>query len=135
MKIALPVWNNRIAPVFDAAERWLTVLVSDGKWEIREENTFSGITPEAKAQELLNHNTEYLICGAIPYRLERFLVEAGCGVRSFISGEPERILRAWVDDSLNDPSYCMPGCHGRGQGPRGRFGNRHGHGNRGRGRI
>jgi hypothetical protein len=29
MKVAVPVWNNRVAPVFDTADRWLSVSIAE----------------------------------------------------------------------------------------------------------
>lgn len=120
MKIVLPVWNGRVAPVFDAADLWMTVSVENDQWVIGGERSFSSTLPEEKARELLDQGMEYLICGAISYRIERFLRSAGCGVKSFVSGEPEELIRAWINRTLDDPRYCMPGCGRPGYGGRGR---------------
>ncbi|OQY33454.1 MAG: hypothetical protein B6241_07785 [Spirochaetaceae bacterium 4572_59] len=134
MKIVLPVWNSRVAPVFDAADQWVMVTVENDQWLIGGENCFSLSLPEAKARELLDQKMEYLICGAIPYRIERFLLEAGCGVRSFVSGEPEELIRAWINKTLDEPRYSMPGCGRQGYGRRGRDQGGSGRGGHGYGR-
>ena len=120
MKVAIPVWNNRIAPVFDTAGQWLSVSITDNQWRIEKENVFSGTTPEQKVRELLDQQVQFLICGAIPFRYERFFIEAGCGVKSFVAGEPQQLLEAWLNSSLDEPRYCMPGCRGQGRRNRGR---------------
>ena len=115
MKVAIPVWNNRVAPVFDAADRWLSVSVAGNRWQIEQEITFISSIPEMKVQELLEQKVEHLICGAIPYRYERFLQSAGCEVISFISGKPEDVIRALINDKISDSSLYMPGCRQREQ--------------------
>jgi len=125
MKVAIPVWNNRIAPVFDAADRWLSVSISGDRWLIDREVTFAHSIPEQKVQELLEQKVEYLICGAIPYRLERFLRNSGCEITSFIAGNPVDVIRALINDKIGDSHFSMPGCQQQRVGEHGRHRGRH----------
>lgn len=113
MKVAVPFWNNRVAPVFDAADQWLSVSVTESRWHIDQEITFTSSIMEKKVQELLENKVEYLLCGAIPYRYERFLKSAGCEVFSFVAGKPEDVIQAWINDRINDSCFYMPGCRQR----------------------
>ncbi len=127
MRIAIPVWEKRIAPVFDAAESWILFLSEGKEWKADSSRSFGSTLPESKVQELLDQQVDLLICGAIPYRLERMLSDSGCGVKSFTAGEPEEILQAWSDGMLDDPRFRMPGCRrgrGAGKGRRRRYGDR-----------
>ncbi len=127
MKIALPVWENRMAPVFDAADQWILCQAEDKSWRVEAVKDFHSSLPERKVQELIDQDLSLLICGAIPYRLERFLTESGCGVISFVTGETDEVLQAWMENRLDDPRFRMPGCRGdrgRGKGRRHRRGSR-----------
>ncbi|MBI9100318.1 MAG: dinitrogenase iron-molybdenum cofactor biosynthesis protein [Spirochaetaceae bacterium] len=110
MKVAIPVWKNRVAPVFDTADRWLSISVTGDRWKIEQEVAFADSLPEMKVQELLQQKVEYLICGAIPYRYESFLKSTGCEVSSFIAGKPEDVIQALIDNNIGETSFLMPGC-------------------------
>ena len=127
MKIALPVWENRVAPVFDAADQWILCLADGKTWTLGAIKDFPSSSPERKVQELLDQEVSLLICGALPYRLERFLTESGCGVISFIAGDTDEVLQAWSENQLDNSRFSMPGCRrdgGRRKGRRHRRGNR-----------
>lgn len=115
MNIAIPVWNKRVAPVFDAADRWLKVTLNGKEWQIKTELFFGSADPQQKVQELLHQKIEYLFCGAIPYCIELDLNSKGCSVAAFIRGSPEQILEAFINKTLDNPAYRMPGCHKRRQ--------------------
>ena len=124
MKIAIPVWENRAAPVFDAAEKWMLIEKVEERWTVSGTVPFESSLPEEKVREILDRDVKFLICGAIPYRFERYLNEAGCEVKSFVSGEPDELMTAWVEGTLDDIRYCMPGCRRGPAGRRGRQGRR-----------
>jgi len=86
MRIALPVWNDRISPVFDTAQRFMVVEI-EGNEEISRDSLF---VPEIhfydKARKLRDAGVDVLICGAI---------------YSFRRG------------ALMDGRFAMPGCRRR----------------------
>jgi predicted Fe-Mo cluster-binding NifX family protein len=126
MRIALPIWNGRIAPVFDVASRLMLADVESGtalqKWV-----TVLPQRPEYDGGEGLEAlGVDVLVCGAISRRLEGLVRSRGISVAPFIAGEAEGVLLAWLDGRLSSETYAMPGC---GRRCRRRFG-----GCRGRGR-
>lgn len=115
MRIGIPVWNDRIAPVFDTADAWLLFEAISEDREIigRRVFTFLFRDPADKAAELIRHRIDLLICGAIPVCYAQLLEVLGCRVEAFKRGNPEAVLQAYLGNSL-DESFSMPGCRGRG---------------------
>lgn len=115
MKLAITIWNDRIAPVFDVAANVYIVNAT--------ENTSSGETlslpqaPFAKIDSLLRAGAEVLVCGAISRPLLRSAQGAGLKVVPFVSGSVEELLDAWIAGKLEAAARTMPGCgckqHGR----------------------
>ncbi|MCF6175568.1 MAG: hypothetical protein L3J71_07360 [Victivallaceae bacterium] len=121
MIIGLPILDNRIAPVFDVAREILLVTVDDGKVIQQELLILPGIARE-KVIKLVDTGVKVLLCGAISNELKRSATQCGIEVVSFLSGDIQCVLKAWLADSLND--FAMPGCQrrqGRGNGFRRRF--------------
>lgn len=108
MKLALSVWNGRIAPVLDASERCLIVDT--------EEDTggslasFPGRSGEEKARYLCETGVTTLVCGAISHEYERIFLAYGIEMITFISGPTEQVLEAWKVGTLIRMAFSMPGC-------------------------
>ena len=124
MKVAIPHWQGRVSPVFDAATRLLLVDVADGHESGRAELPLTATDPTQRAGELSRGGTNVLICGAISWPLEMAVSSAGIQVIAQVCGHVEEVLRAFFEGKLSDPAFLMPGCCGR----RRRFHGGHGHG-------
>ncbi len=124
MRIALSVWNGRIAPLFDVA---CNIQVIDTEDNSRSEVTLplqSGMI--RRAEILTSQEVDVLICGAVSKSVHHMLSSSGIDVRSFVSGEFNEVLEAFLAGGLDDQYFRMPGC-GRGCG-RGAGINRRGRG-------
>lgn len=111
MKIAIPVWQDRISPVFDSSRRLLVVDVIDRKISLRNEVDIGGESQE-RVRRLSELSADLLICGAISEPLAEQVVAAGIRLIPFIAGEVEDILRAYIESRLPSPEFLMPGCCG-----------------------
>jgi len=129
MRIALPVWEGRISPVFDTAANLLVVDADGVQTSQRREETLHESFPPRRAVRLSELGVEVLICGAISQPLAAMVAAYGIQVVPFVSGEVNEVLTAYVSGRTDVPDirtrFGMPGCCGR----RGRFGR----GGRGRG--
>jgi predicted Fe-Mo cluster-binding NifX family protein len=127
MKVAVPVWENRVSPVFDTASRVLVVDFQDGKEVLRYHVEIPGQSPPEKVAGLRASGVVILLCGAISRQLLDLLVTAGIEVWPFRAGPADELLRAFIEDRISDPRYLMPGCWGtrRSQKARRRNRNRH----------
>lgn len=113
MKIAIPIWQNRVSPVFDSSRRLLVVDLIDGRALGRKEVEIGGELPRERARRLSESSAEVLICGAISEPLAEQVVAVGIRLIPFIAGEVEDILKAYIESRLPSPEYLMPGCRGR----------------------
>jgi predicted Fe-Mo cluster-binding NifX family protein len=126
MRIAIPHWQGRVSPVFDVAGNVLLVDVADGKEQARQNVAIDAEQPQARVSLLAGHGATVLICGAISWPLERALAAAGIEVIPQTCGDVEQVLAAFINGRLNQDTFLMPGCCGRG----GRFGARRRRGGR-----
>jgi predicted Fe-Mo cluster-binding NifX family protein len=110
MRLAVTVWNKRIAPVFDCACTALVLEVSDG--EIADEAAVSlkpsGI--DERAEFLRAAGVDELICGAVSREAQRALRDRRIVVHPFISGDVSAVVAARLRGDLRDESFSMPGC-------------------------
>jgi predicted Fe-Mo cluster-binding NifX family protein len=128
MKIALPVWESRVSPVFDVAGRLLIVDVEDGLVSARDELPLATPDPSERVRRLSELGIEVLICGAISRFLEAELLASGLRTIPRVCGEVEDIIQAYLTGTLTQPAFQMPGCcRRRRRGRQGRgFGSRRG---------
>lgn len=128
MKVALPVWDGRISPVFDTA-RNLLVVDSDGSVEAgrAEEALTDGFAPR-RAARLADLGVNVLICGAISRPLACMVAAYGIQIVPFVNGDADEVLSSYLSGRLAEPDFPaqfrMPGCRGRGRRFRGRYGPR-----------
>lgn len=124
MRVAIAVWKNRIAPLFDAAG---TCLIAETEGFGKPIHVIESleVPPDwcrQKVAMLVQREVSTLICGAISRPCEVHTVTQGIELYAFISGELDSVLEAWSKGTLERREFAMPGCDGR---PR-RRGRQHG---------
>jgi predicted Fe-Mo cluster-binding NifX family protein len=117
MKIAVTIWNDRIAPVFDVARDIRLVEVIDGRMLDPQEDILSGELPVQKALRLVELGVDTLICGAISRPVGAMIASYGIQVVPFVAGNPEAVIMAWLKGGLTEEVFMMPGCRRRGRHP------------------
>ncbi len=126
MKVAVTVWNERVAPVFDNSRQCILFEYKDNRKNIINTIMFKSDDVEGKVKELFNFGIDFLICGAIPRRVEYLLVNGGCNVIPFIAGDIKEVINEFSQSGNYKAKFKMPGCGRRkGQGYCQRY-----HGNR-----
>ena len=65
MKIAIPIWQGRISPVFDVAGQLLLVDLANDHEIAREEHQMEETTVEERTRKLSEFGVEMLICAGI----------------------------------------------------------------------
>ncbi|MBN1382924.1 MAG: NifB/NifX family molybdenum-iron cluster-binding protein [Deltaproteobacteria bacterium] len=120
MRIAIPVWGDRVSTVFDAAEE-LLIIDQASKHSVRKSKIpfreTSIINKTALIREL---GIDVLICGALTRPMEYMIEAAGIRVFSFVRGEADEVLEAFHRGGLANQTFIMPGCQrGMGRGQRG----------------
>jgi predicted Fe-Mo cluster-binding NifX family protein len=142
-RVAITIWRGRVSPVFESAGRLLTVDIENGSDISREEFDLpaGGNTRPAgpagttrrnilfrKVARLREIGAETLICGAVSDRAVRLMNSSGIAVVGWVSGYTEDVISAFIQDSIYDPAFLMPGCcRGRGRQRRMRRGRGNGY--------
>ncbi|MBN2061807.1 MAG: NifB/NifX family molybdenum-iron cluster-binding protein [Deltaproteobacteria bacterium] len=112
MRLAIPIWENKVSPLLDTASKFLIIEV-DKRKEISRY-----ITPVVKqdlserCQQLKENGVDILICGALSRKLANMIITSGIIVFPEISGAVDEIIRAYSKGTLLSPKFSLPG-HGR----------------------
>ena len=110
--LAISVWNGRVAPVFDVANHLLLIEINNDT-VANTKKTDMPDSPALKSRKISEIGIKTLICGAISMPLEEAIKANGIMVFSFISGEVDIVVSAWLSGTLLEESFLMPGCCGR----------------------
>ena len=117
MRLAIPVWNNKVSPVLDTANRLLVVEVQGCK-EVSRFETFLGEQGFLyRCFRLHAMGVDLLICGALTRAFQENLKSNGIEVVQGVSGEAEKVLGAYLDGSLMQSDLFMPGFKPVGDAP------------------
>jgi predicted Fe-Mo cluster-binding NifX family protein len=122
MKVAMPVFNGRVAPVFDwAGQIVLADTDTDGPAAPRrEERGIADVAPARRGAFLKSAGVELLICGGISAALVALVEAEGIEVIPGIVGDTEKVLAAYRTGKLRGSRWAMPGWCGQAGGRRGR---------------
>jgi len=93
MRIAIPVWNGRVSPVFDVAR---TICVADMDDDLGETNPRAthALNPVRPVSTLTELGVDLLVCSAISAPLVSAMSASGIEVISDICGSPDEIIAA-----------------------------------------
>jgi predicted Fe-Mo cluster-binding NifX family protein len=110
MKIAIPIWEDKVSPVFDTALRLLVVEVKDNKELSRFIYYIGDEDLTRRCQRIRTLNVDILICGAISQCFLHMLLSSGLNVIQQISGRVEEVLEAYIKGKIHNSKFLMPGC-------------------------
>jgi len=111
MRVAIPVWEDRVSPVLDTASRLMVVEFNEegptSKFEIYlDERDLS-----RRCLRIQDLCVDTLICGAVTRYFSELLKASGIKLIQGISGQPEAVLNAYLDGTLAHSKYLMPGSN------------------------
>ena len=115
MKVAMPVWEGKISPVFDVSRRMLVVEVKDGMEVDRCEVPLEGESLPHRVGRIVDLEVDVLICGGISRSLTGSLNAFNITVISGITGELNQILAAYISGEFPGPRFAMPGYRAPGR--------------------
>jgi predicted Fe-Mo cluster-binding NifX family protein len=110
MRIAIPLWQGRISPVFDEARKILLLDVSEKQEQHRQEESLVARSPFERAHLLPMIGVNLLICGMISQTQQTALASAGIKIIPHICGHIEEVIAAFLDGRLENGDFLMPGC-------------------------
>jgi len=114
-KAAFAAWDDRIAPVFDAARQIYLVEVRAGQVVSETQEVLADHLPVQRALRLAELGVGTLVCGAISRPLHDMVVANGIRVIPFVAGDLGDVVRAWLAGIHDWDVFAMPGCHRRGR--------------------
>jgi predicted Fe-Mo cluster-binding NifX family protein len=109
MKLAVPIWNDRVSPVFDTAAQILVVDVDEGQVLARQTHTIKHIPGLQRGEWLIRAGVGTVVCGAVSSAQEAVLLAAGIKVIPWIGGEVDEILEAYCAGDLDRGDFHLPG--------------------------
>ena len=112
MRIAVPIWEDKISPVLDAASRLLVIDLEDRKESSRFEIYMDEQDLSRRCLRIQGLGLDTLICGAVSRPFLRMLNASGINIIPGISGPAEAVLRSYLHGSLYDSEFTMPGFKG-----------------------
>jgi len=110
MRIAIPVWNDRVSNVFDFAAQVLVVDVEDGKETGRSEVELKDKSLPVRAGKLKDLSVNVLICGAISQPLAQMVTALKIQLLPYVTGRVDEVLQAYITGALVQRRFAMPGC-------------------------
>ena len=100
MRIAIPIWEDKVSPVFDTALRLLVVEVENLEEASRFIYYMDEQTLTRKCQSIRNLDVDILICGAVSHPFLQILRASGLDVIQEISGRAEEVLEAYLQGNV-----------------------------------
>lgn len=110
MKTAFAYWDNRIAPVFDSARQIHVVETESGRIVAETDEVMANDLSVKKVFRMVDLGVSTLVCGAISKPLHAMVIASGIRVISFVAGDLRKVIKAWLDGSLDSGKFAMPGC-------------------------
>ncbi|MDX9703969.1 MAG: NifB/NifX family molybdenum-iron cluster-binding protein [Candidatus Auribacterota bacterium] len=128
MKLALSIWENKLANVFDFAHDLLIIELNNDIETDRTNISLDNSGGLERVAILQRYGVDVLICGAISQSLAYMILGSGIKLIPFINGTEEQIVQAYKTGQLSVSNYLLPGsikgfCKRMGR-------HRRGHGNR-----
>lgn len=110
MKIAIPHWQGRVSPVFDASDAIVVIDIERGRERRRDNFRLASFDPVRRAHEVAGLGAEVVLCGAVSRTLENALIGAGIRVKGFVCGDLDALVEAFLAGMLSDACFQMPGA-------------------------
>ena len=110
MRIAIPLWEDKVSPVLDTAARLLVIEVENQKEASRFETYLDEEDLSRRCYRIRGLAVDTLICGAISRPFSRMLLASGIDIIPEISGPIDDILDAYLQGNLFHSRFLMPGC-------------------------
>jgi predicted Fe-Mo cluster-binding NifX family protein len=112
MRIAIPLWQGRVSPVFDEASRILLIDISHNQEQHRKEEYLPDQNPFERARLLPKLGVDLLICGMISQTQQAAISAAGVRIIPCICGSMEEVIAALLENRVECSELLMPGCGG-----------------------
>ena len=110
MRVAIPVWEDKVSPVFDTALKLLVIDCEDQRevsrlvYHIGEDDLLW------KCHRIASLAPDVIICGAVSHLFLNILRAADLEVIEHVSGRAEEVIEAYLKGDVLNSRFLMPGC-------------------------
>ncbi len=101
-KVAIPRYGESVAPCFGHSATVSVFTFSGSKVKDQADFVLASPQPLDRVRLLRDQEVDTLICGGLQDRVEDIIRANGIRVISFVSGDVERLLDAFVHGDLED---------------------------------
>ena len=106
MRVALPVWHDRVSPVFDVARHIEVHEIINGRAASSESYE---VDPGAAAALVIERGVDLVICSAISSSAHAALSLSGVEVITDVCGQSRRVVKAYAAGSTDLSDFRVPG--------------------------
>jgi predicted Fe-Mo cluster-binding NifX family protein len=110
MKAVIPVFKNRVSPVFDWCSNLLLVEIQSGREVGRSKVAAADTDPVHQADQVVEMGAGMVVCGGIGEILLGLIEANHIRVIPGVSGDIDDVLAALIAGELPHPRFMMPGC-------------------------
>ncbi|WP_319407722.1 NifB/NifX family molybdenum-iron cluster-binding protein [uncultured Desulfosarcina sp.] len=109
IRIAIPIFRNKVSPVFDSCTRVFLVDIEEKREIDRKEIYLDALALTERVTILLKSGVDTIICGGISDVMESMLMGAKINLISDITGEIDQVLKAYLEKGLGQMQFQIPG--------------------------
>jgi predicted Fe-Mo cluster-binding NifX family protein len=113
MKVAIPLFKDRISPRFDVCPEIWIIELNDGKVINQEKSPIESFNLQQRIDQLTSKGVDKIICGGIDSFCMDHLGNRGIDVIHNVAGEAGEVLNLFLRGGLRSGFYCN-GRKGRG---------------------
>ena len=108
MRLAIPIWSERISPVFDSAANLLVADYEDGRETDRQVVALDDLAPALRAARLRDLGVEVLLCGAVSGALAQMIQAQGVRVIPWLEGSVDEAVSGFIEGGLRPAGTTCP---------------------------
>jgi predicted Fe-Mo cluster-binding NifX family protein len=108
-RIAIPIFKSRVSPVFDTCTRLSLIEFEDDRVITKKEFDLDNFSLQERLRVLEKNDVAIIICGGISDVFHATLSHSNIHLITGICGNVDEIIKAYIDDRLDDPCFFMPG--------------------------
>jgi len=106
MKVAIPLFKDRISPRFDVCPEMWVVELNDGKMTNQEKWPMESFNLQQRLDQLTSKGVDKIICGGIDNFCMDHLGNLGIDVIHNVAGEAGEVLNLFIRGVLRPGFYC-----------------------------
>jgi predicted Fe-Mo cluster-binding NifX family protein len=113
MKIAIPIFGNRISPRFDFSPEMWIITVENGKLVNQKKLPIANLNLPQRLEQVTSNEVDKVICGGIDGFSRNQLGSRGIDVVQDVIGDAEVVFDLFMKGRLR-PGFCCERRRGRG---------------------